>query len=665
MLCCVSLGVTAAAGAASELDALREQLAEAEGRERIEVLSELAVALVDTDPDEALARAEEGVALAEELRAHDVRAGALKALGVVRILRGELEAAESATQDAVDLAERFSDRDVLLGALHNLGLIHRQLGRLEESAGSHVRVLELAGPDGDPEVRARAHSSLAALRYLQGAYDQSLDHALTAVRLHETTGDLAAKADAWNTAAAVYDTLSQRSDALRAYQRSLDLYEEIGSERGMVNPLNNLGILYYQLNQLDRAEAYHRRALEIRQRIGDRAGEATSLNNLANIARSRGDLAAARELYERALAIREELGDRQQLAVSLRDLGDLHRELGNLDRALELTTRSLEVARELGARNDVRLALADLSKVQAARGEAAAALETFQEFHELEKEILGEQAAARVAEIRASHEVAEREKRIEVLHRQNTLQRRLHAVLVVAVLLLIAVLLLVANRARTRLRTNRMLMDKNAEIELQKTRLEELNQILAQRSQEYYVSSIVDRLTGTYNRAYLLEALAKAFSLARRYDEQLGCVFLDLDHFKSINDAHGHRAGDRALAAVAAAIRGRTREEDTLGRYGGEEFVLLLPNTGVDGALEVAERILEAIRRERIELNGASVAVTASAGVAELRTHGATSADELLEQADAALYLAKEAGRDRAEVFVAASDSNGRPSSIA
>lgn len=154
--------------------------------------------------------------------------------------------------------------------------------------------------------------------------------------------------------------------------------------------------------------------------------------------------------------------------------------------------------------------------------------------------------------------------------------------------------------------------------------------------------AMIDGLTGLWNRACFERRLPAEISLARRAEHPLSCVVLDVDHFKSVNDRFGHRCGDAVLAGVANLMSSRCRAEDAACRYGGEEFVMLLPNTGPAGAAVLAEDLRKSIEQNSFAHDGQSVRVTCSMGVA-----GGIGADmTLFERADKALYQAKSAGRN-------------------
>ncbi|MFH1033461.1 MAG: sensor domain-containing diguanylate cyclase [Pseudomonadota bacterium] len=154
-----------------------------------------------------------------------------------------------------------------------------------------------------------------------------------------------------------------------------------------------------------------------------------------------------------------------------------------------------------------------------------------------------------------------------------------------------------------------------------------------------------DSLTGLCNRRYFLELGHREFAHARRQDLPLSVLMIDVDHFKLINDNHGHDTGDRVLAALAAALKKTLREHDLCGRLGGEEFAVLLPDTDLELGRHAAERLRQTLALVRVEGRSGELGCTVSLGLA-CRRRELDSLDSLLEEADRALYIAKQAGRD-------------------
>jgi diguanylate cyclase (GGDEF)-like protein len=158
-----------------------------------------------------------------------------------------------------------------------------------------------------------------------------------------------------------------------------------------------------------------------------------------------------------------------------------------------------------------------------------------------------------------------------------------------------------------------------------------------------------DGLTGVFNRRYFLDVAHAEIARAARFHHPLSLALLDLDHFKNINDVYGHTVGDLALIALAEICLENIREMDLFARFGGDEFILLLPETNFDQAYEVVKRICLILSEEAIDLDGKLIALTISAGIASL-ANGQESFDALLSRADQALYQAKEGGRNRVSV---------------
>ena len=163
--------------------------------------------------------------------------------------------------------------------------------------------------------------------------------------------------------------------------------------------------------------------------------------------------------------------------------------------------------------------------------------------------------------------------------------------------------------------------------------------------------ALQDPLTGLYNRRHLEERLSAELAAAQRHQRLVSVLMVDVDHFKRINDDHGHMAGDEALKMVAYVLRGAIRKEDVLARFGGEEFVVVARETGLAGARALGERIRRAVERSRCQWQGRDLALTVSIGVTVsigLTDYVAGETDrDMIQSADQALYLAKQAGRNR------------------
>ena len=179
------------------------------------------------------------------------------------------------------------------------------------------------------------------------------------------------------------------------------------------------------------------------------------------------------------------------------------------------------------------------------------------------------------------------------------------------------------------------------------------------RERELEVLIGTDPLTGVANRRVFFERLDAELARSRRHGNALSLLMVDVDHFKSINDRHGHQVGDVVLADIATGLRDTLRTADVVARYGGEEFSIILPETGLEEATRAAERVRAAIAAHRFPVAAGAVQVTVSVGVACMQPEEA--ADQLVFRADAALLDAKRSGRDRVTLAAPAPDVAAAP----
>ncbi len=199
------------------------------------------------------------------------------------------------------------------------------------------------------------------------------------------------------------------------------------------------------------------------------------------------------------------------------------------------------------------------------------------------------------------------------------------------------------------------------ELQVRVNRLERENLDLIVKHRILSENSSRDSLTGLYNRWYVMDKIEAEINRSLRHGAPLSLMMLDIDHFKNVNDTYGHMAGDQVLQSVGKLLRESCRVYDVPGRYGGEEFCILLPETKLDNTSVVANRIRERLEMTGVDVPGASVVVTASIGVAGIESSDTViTGAGLIDRADKALYIAKEHGRNRVEFWDDAMSGLGR-----
>jgi diguanylate cyclase (GGDEF)-like protein len=189
--------------------------------------------------------------------------------------------------------------------------------------------------------------------------------------------------------------------------------------------------------------------------------------------------------------------------------------------------------------------------------------------------------------------------------------------------------------------------------------LEDQMKIISEAKEKIEEMAITDDLTGLNNRRYLFEQLEREIERSLRYGHPLGFIMVDADHFKNINDTHGHYIGDIVLKEIAALIKENCREIDTAARYGGEEFAIIALSADTETTFVMAERIRKSVEEKPIRCDDVEINLTVSIGLISYRQEDLEKMahiDEMVNAADKALYRAKQNGRNRTEIF-----SNDKP----
>lgn len=161
------------------------------------------------------------------------------------------------------------------------------------------------------------------------------------------------------------------------------------------------------------------------------------------------------------------------------------------------------------------------------------------------------------------------------------------------------------------------------------------------------IASTIDSLTQIPNRRHLESELQREWDRARRYQNRFCFLLADIDHFKAINDKHGHQAGDKVLQEFSEQLKASIREPDRIGRYGGEEFAIILPQTDLNGARMLAQRLCDTIAQYDFQINDTTIKVTISIGISEYHLDEQDSLESIISRADKALYCAKSNGRNQ------------------
>ena len=569
---------------------------EAEGRaaplpDRIEFLNQLTYGYY------AIGKMDQATKVADELlalgRAHRNTVAIAKGLlfkGYIAYKTQNLTESHRLVREAERLAYTTDNIELQVRATITAGETWAEEGNFPKALERLQAASALARRHRDPTQIVMALNSLIRLYGQMREYDkgfEALEQAVAAARQTNSPGRMATLKHS-EYALAVDSGQYQRG--LKALLESLAIERGLGAESMIAYTLANLSDCYLKLKDYANVIRYASDAIVSARKLNDVGLEATARLNLGQAYLATGRLIEGKRYIEEGMRAYEKLGDKPELQDVLVEYGEALERAGDLAGALKAYHREREISNELFEKRRQRAVL-DL-----------------QEKYETEK----------------------KQRQIELLRTENEvnrLQQRVWWLLAAVFALASAVVGMLYRKVR---QANAQLYQKNKELKQQ---------------------SVRDPLTGLYNRRHFLEFM-RSYTAPAGGGEPSGALFLlDVDHFKHINDTHGHAAGDAVLTAMAASLREILRETDMIVRWGGEEFLAFLPAIAHSGLDEVAQRILSGISQVAIPHGGHTLTVNVSIGFAPFPL---TCGGEMLpwERAvnivDMALYLAKAHGRNRA-----------------
>lgn len=544
--------------------------------------------------------------------------------------------------EALSLAEAVQSLPLQAHALHHRGSAYGRLGELENAVADLERGLQLSRECNDRFRQAGCLHLLSTANHFLGNYSTSIEYIVESVSLHRSLGNTLELIEALNNLGAGYGALSDYSEAARHIMEALDLCETVDKPEIRLMCLNNMGLVKEQCGEIEEALAAFDESIQIGLAINDIYSTANTYCSKINLLREAGRLQEALAAGLQVLPMAQELKNPHREALVLTNLGMTYSDLGDWKSAEETLLRAQE--------------LAEASRYGQAISTIFFALGScYLRQNDLVK--------ARIHLERALSEATERGEKqpitaillrlVELYEKEGDYATALYYHRVyhntyTALKLEDAQKLLVAQKARLAVRkAEQIAEDKRRENE-------ELNSLIGQkaaalREVEAQASLLLrqantDALTGLYNRRYLYDYLPNALQKSSDYGVSLTLVIADIDDFKQINDRLSHQVGDEVLKAIAHLLQSSCRSQDTVIRYGGEEFIIVLPETTLPEAQHICERMREAVAFFAWQTIHPALTVTTSIGAVTATSPGW---ETILTQADANLYQAKHDGKNR------------------
>ncbi len=627
-------GFCPAQGQSSNADELERKAAFATGLHRAALLNEAAEKVVEADPGRALFLANQALPSADPA----LRPRVLNVLAKAHLNKSDNGTALNFASQAVKAARETADTAQLAYAYVNMALAYLNNSRWDLAMGACDQASQLAEQLGDPVLRALKENIYGCIYANFGDYEKAVEHSLKAVDLFTACGNLREMASAHNNLGIVYFKVKDWEKAFRHYDEALTVARRNGDRRLVSNILNNLGVLYFEQDDYGRALQYYQQSLDLERALESELGVAIALGNIGGVYEKQGLKGKALAAYRESLAVSRKKDDRWGVANNLVTIGRVLGSQGRFAAALASAKEGLAEATAIKSKELESDGFEALAGIYEAAGDFRNALDSFKSYWKKEQEVFNEETRKRMGDLRTQYEISRRAGEIQLLKKDSAILSlevsRGHVLrtgLLSGLVLAAGLVFLLFNRNRLKTRANADIQKKNEELREAYQKLEE--------------AARTDPLTLLSNRRHVME-LAQAESVRFERSHRPFCVVLgDIDHFKSVNDTYGHDAGDFVLSSVSTLMRSELRKQDAVGRWGGEEFLWILPETGEEGALNVAERVRKRIETSPLAYDGKSLSITMTFGVALYDAEAGF--EDCVRQADEALYRGKEGGRNR------------------
>ena len=597
---------------------LEMRLAEArqaqQGTQVADLLNDLGWELRKIDSKRTLDLSREARELSQKLFYKKGLAASLRNEGFACMVLSENQNALAVSMEALRMYEQLEDFAGQASVLNTIGNVYHAFGDFENALRTHTKSLQIEENIKDRKGQATTLNNLGTVYQRLNDTARALECYMKSLKIREDIDDHSGEGGPLNNIGLVYQELGEYEKALEFYFKGLDYEQSTSPAHGIL--LMNIGNAYFRMGKFDQARDYIERSKQIAEKLGDREAVATCLVNLGELTEGAGDGKTAFKFYQDSLSLTRLIGSRFLEATALADLGSLYLKYQNLEEAIQNLNAALEIATDIQAPELAFRCHLGLSNASEKSGNVEEALHHYKAYHESKERIFSAEAEKRTRGMMIEYEVDTTRKEKEIFRLKNVE---------------------LAEAYRESQVLAQSLLEANEE-------KEELLSKLKKNNVELESQARVDSLTGLYNRRYVDQELPTEFDRARRYGRSLAVVMADIDHFKHINDRFSHLVGDEVLRIVSAILRKSCRSVDCVSRYGGEEFVLYFPETNLEGAAIVCDKIRKMIQEYDWKSIHADLSVTISMGISD--DLSVPTYEKLISAADEKLYKAKSAGRN-------------------
>ncbi len=582
---------------------------------------------------------------------------------------------------SLQLREDIGNKIEIANSLMNIGVAYKYLNKHKNALQYHLRSLKIKEENGDSEESLATSLNYIGIAYYDlSKYDKAIEYLVNSLNLIEKTDNERLAAQTMNNIGLLYKKLNKFEKALEFYENSLDIKRRLDDDEGIANSLNSIGIIHRNLKHYYKALDYYQQALEIITELGNKQHLANALNNIAVIYLQLDGYGKALEFYRKSLEINEEINNSYGIANTLHNISEIYILQEDYDNAIITLDVGLKISKDISAYDLMKDYYNAFSILYNKKKDFQNALKYKQLHSEMIEKIFSEESGKKIAEVQGIYDIKKKEEKIDLLKKDKeilkdktlnlenekkileestalkdaeiihltkeqelwelklTRQRDIIRMTIAFALFIILIVFLLYNRFRLKKKIIKQLALINDEIKKKNAELLQTKERLTQQAR-------TDPLTNLANRRDMHERLEYEKKRFERNEESFVLVMGDIDNFKMINDTHGHEAGDLVLKTISALMKKTLRKQDIVSRWGGEEFLLYLPETDLNGGKIASDKVRKHISKTKFEYKGKIIPVTITFGVCEYDT--ILDINECISKADAALYKGKKNGKNQ------------------
>jgi len=457
-------------------------------------------------------------------------------------------------------------------------------------------------------------NNLGLLYKRKNNFEKALEYYFKSLKLGEKINNLERVASASNNIGNIYETFENFSKAIKYYTISLNSEKSIGNSIGIAKTLGNIGVIYRKQGAYNKSLNNYHQALIIYNKVNEPYETATILNNISNVYLNLNQLDKALDYSEKALKIAEKEEYSELVCYILSSLGDIYLKNGRLEKSLHFQFRAYDLTTE---QELLRHILKKITVIYGDLNDDKNLIKFYKKFMAIEHDINDAKIDKQIQQIQNVYLNEKKEKELELSKKNKKIEKLITYLKISGYMALFLFLYVFYVKYKEREKLTKKL------------------ETLAR----------TDQLTGLPNRRDIVERIEYELIRYGRTNKTFSLLMCDIDFFKKINDLYGHEAGDLVLKELALIVQKELRKSDTMSRWGGEEFLILLPETTSQGGVLIGDKIRQLIEDHCFIYNENEIKLSLTIGVCEFEK--SMDINSIINNADSALYKGKQQGRNR------------------